>query len=239
MTISDSTIDERIAALPWTELGATLDERGFVQTPRLLSADECSDLDALYGSAAFRSTVTMSQHGFGRGEYKYFDHPLPDIVVALREAFYPRLAATANRWAAWLGEEASYPDVLESFLERCHRAGQMRPTPLMLRYSPGDWNALHRDLYGDVVFPFQVVILLDRPGVDFVGGELVLLEQRPRAQSRAHVVTLEQGAALIFTTRERPARGARGFYRAAVRHGVSTLVGGKRTTLGVIFHDAS
>lgn len=196
----EMTIEARIASLPWAQLEGALDAQGFAQTPRILSAEECAALNALYASAAFRSTVTMSQHGFGQGEYRYFANPLPEAVRALREAFYPRLATAANRWASWLGEHATYPDDLESFLDRCHRAGQRRPTPLMLRYAPGDWNALHRDLYGDVVFPFQVVIMLDRPGIDFAGGELVLLEQRPRAQSRAHVVTLEQGAALIFTT---------------------------------------
>jgi hypothetical protein len=179
----------------------------------------------------------MARHGFGQGEYKYFDHPLPDAVAAVRTAFYPPLAAVANRWAERLGEDVGYPDELAAFLERCHTAGQAQPTPLLLRYGPGDWNALHQDVYGEVAFPLQIVTLLDRPE-DFDGGELVLTEQRPRAQSRAHVQHLRQGAFLIFATRQRPAVGGRGYYRAAMRHGVSTLTRGRRTTLGVIFHDA-
>jgi hypothetical protein len=180
----------------------------------------------------------MARHGFGAGEYKYFDRPLPDPVGQLRAAFYPPLAATANRWAERLGEDERYPAQLDAFLARCHAAGQPRPTPLMLRYGPGDWNALHQDVYGDVAFPLQIVTVLERPGVDFEGGEFVLTEQRPRAQSRAHVQQLRQGAFLIFTTRHRPAEGSRGYHRAAMRHGVSTLTRGRRTTLGVIFHDA-
>ncbi len=231
-------IARRVAALPWPELHAELDFRGFAQTPVVLTPDECGDLSARYEGDGFRSTVVMSRHGFGSGEYKYFDQPLPAPVGELRAAFYPPLAEAANRWAGLLGEEVRYPGELESFLERCHEAGQLRPTPLMLRYGPGDWNALHQDVYGDVAFPLQIVALLDRPGVDFEGGEFVLAEQRPRAQSRAHVQQLRQGAFLIFTTRQRPAPGRRGYHRAAMRHGVSTLTRGQRTTLGVIFHDA-
>ncbi|MEA2265863.1 MAG: uncharacterized protein QOE27_1446 [Solirubrobacteraceae bacterium] len=231
-------IADRVDRLPWPELHEALDDHGFAQTPPVLSPPECRELAALYATGRFRSTVTMSRHGFGQGEYRYFEHPLPGPVDELRSAFYPPLAATANRWAERLGDETRYPDELGPFLARCHAAGQLRPTPLMLRYGPGDWNALHQDVYGDVAFPLQIVTVLDRPGVDFAGGEFVLAEQRPRAQSRAHVQELHQGAFLIFATRHRPAQGRRGYHRTAIRHGVSTLTRGRRTTLGVIFHDA-
>jgi uncharacterized protein len=237
-TLTRTTLADRVAALPWPELQATLDARGFVQTGSILSAQECRELSALYDEGRFRSTIDMARHRFGEGRYKYFDRPLPEPVAELRAAFYPPLAEAANRWAERLGEEADYPAELDAFLERCHAAGQTRPTPLILRYGPGDWNALHQDLYGDVAFPFQAVTVLDRPGEDFEGGEFVLLEQRPRAQSRAHVQPLERGAFLIFTTNRRPVEGARGYYRAAMRHGVSTLTAGTRTTLGLVFHDA-
>jgi uncharacterized protein len=236
---STGALEDRVASLPWPELQSALDAQGFVQTPTVLSARECSKLAGLYESGRFRSTVVMARHRFGQGEYKYFANPLPDAVARLRAAFYPPLAEAANRWAERLSEDIRYPDTLDSFLQRCHRAGQTRPTPLMLRYTPGDWNALHQDLYGEVAFPFQIVTVLERPGRDFEGGEFVLLEQRPRAQSRAHVRELERGAFLIFTTRQRPVQGSRGFYRAAMRHGVSTLTAGRRTTLGIIFHDAA
>jgi uncharacterized protein len=205
----------------------------------VLTAGECHALRGLYENGSFRTTIAMARHRFGEGEYRYFDHPLPDAVAQLREAFYPPLAEAANRWAERLGEDTRYPDRLADFLRLCHRAGQKRPTPLMLRYGVGDWNALHQDLYGDVAFPFQVVTVLDRPGTDFQGGEFVLLEQRPRVQSRAHVISLRRGAFLIFTTRQRPVQGTRGYYRAAMRHGVSTVTEGERTTLGLIFHDAA
>jgi uncharacterized protein len=231
-------LHERISALPWRELQEGLDARGFAQTPAVLEPDECRELAALYETGRFRSTIDMARHRFGEGEYKYFDRPLPEPIARLRAALYPPLAEAANRWAERLGEDVRYPAGLDEFLERCHEAGQTRPTPLILRYGPGDWNALHQDIYGDVAFPFQAVTLLDRPGEDFEGGEFVLLEQRPRAQSRAHVQPLRQGAFLIFTTRQRPVQGKRGFYRAAMRHGVSTLTAGSRTTLGVVFHDA-
>jgi hypothetical protein len=227
-----------IAELPWSELHAELDAHGFAQTPAVLSAKECRELAALYEGGRFRSTITMARHRFGEGEYKYFDHPLPEPIAQARAALYPPLADAANRWAERLGEDVRYPDTLDAFLDRCHEAGQTRPTPLILRYGAGDWNALHQDVYGDVAFPFQAVTLLDRPGEDFEGGEFVLLEQRPRAQSRAHVQPLRRGAFLIFTTRQRPAQGSRGFYRAAMRHGVSTVTAGRRTTLGIVFHDA-
>jgi hypothetical protein len=232
------TVAERVDRLPWPELHEALDDRGFAQTPPVLSPPECRELSALYETGQFRSTVTMARHGFGQGEYRYFEHPLPGPVYGLRSAFYPQLAEAANRWAERLGDETRYPDELDPFLAQCHAAGQLRPTPLMLRYGPGDWNALHQDVYGEVAFPLQIVTVLDRPGVDFDGGEFVLTEQRPRAQSRAHVQQLQTGAFLIFATRHRPASGRRGYHRTAIRHGVSTLTRGRRTTLGVIFHDA-
>lgn len=231
-------ITDRVRALPWPALQAALDDRGFAQTPDVLTAQECRELNELYESGSFRSTITMARHRFGAGEYRYFDNPLPDLVEQLREAFYPPLAEAANRWAERLGEPG-YPDRLEEFLERCHRSGQTRPTPLLLRYGAGDWNALHQDVYGEVAFPFQIVTVLDRSGRDFEGGEFVLTEQRPRAQSRAHVIQLRRGSFLIFTTSRRPVEGSRGYYRTAVRHGVSTVTAGRRTTLGVIFHDAA
>lgn len=237
-TLTRTTLADRVAALPWPQLQEALDARGFAQTGPILSAQEARDLSALYDEGRFRSTIDMARHRFGEGRYKYFDRPLPAPVAELRAAFYPPLAEAANRWAERLGEEADYPVDLDAFLERCHAAGQTRPTPLILRYGPGDWNALHQDLYGEVAFPFQAVTVLDRPGEDFEGGEFVLLEQRPRAQSRAHVQRLERGAFLIFTTNRRPVEGTRGYYRAAMRHGVSTLTAGTRTTLGLVFHDA-
>jgi hypothetical protein len=233
-----AAIEERVAALPWPDLQATLHAQGFAQSPTVLLPDECLELVELYETGRFRSTINMARHRFGAGTYKYFDHPLPDAIRELRAAFYPPLARVANEWAELLAEDARYPDELDQFLEQCHRAGQTRPTPLIFRYGPGDWNALHQDLYGDIAFPFQIVTVLSRPGHDFEGGEVVLVEQRPRAQSRAHVEQLRQGAFLIFTTRHRPARGTRGPYRAPMRHGVSTLTAGTRTTLGIIFHDA-
>jgi hypothetical protein len=232
------TIADRVSALPWPSLQAALDAQGFAQTPDVLTAHECRELNELYESGRFRSTITMARHSFGAGEYKYFENPLPDPVAQLRRAFYPLLAEAANRWAERLGGPG-YPARLSDFLERCHRAGQIRPTPLLLRYGAGDWNALHQDVYGEVAFPFQVVTVLDRPGRDFEGGEFVLTEQRPRAQSRAHVIQLRRGAFLIFTTSRRPVQGSRGYYRTAMRHGVSTVTSGRRTTLGVIFHDAT
>jgi hypothetical protein len=229
---------DRVNALDWERLGDELDGRGFAVTPALLTADECAALAALFDDGRFRSTVDMARHRFGEGRYRYFDHPLPDAVAALRGALYERLAPVANRWAELLGEDDRFPGSHEELLARCAAAGQERPTPLILRYGPGDWNALHQDLYGDVYFPFQAVTVLDEPGVDFDGGELVLLEQRPRAQSRAHVVRPERGAFLLFPTRQRPALGSRGHHRVGLRHGVSTVTRGRRTALGIIFHDA-
>jgi hypothetical protein len=216
-----------------------LDTYGCAVLPRLLSADTCAEIAAWYGEPArFRATVTMARHGFGRGEYRYFAYPLPDPVQRLRSELYPELAAIANRWNAALGEPGRFPGDHAAYLARCHAAGQVRPTPLLLRYEPGDYNCLHQDLYGEHVFPLQVAILLDRPGRDFEGGEFVLTEQRPRMQSRVEVVPLSQGDAVVFPVRTRPVRGARGVYRVNLRHGVSRLRAGRRHTLGIIFHDA-
>src|SRR4051812_938602 len=226
-----------IDSLPWDALHEELDRTGFATTPPVLTRDECEQLQALYDSGTFRSRIEMARHRFGEGEYKYFDHPLPDPVTALREQLYPHLARAANRWAEWLGEE-TYPATLDEFLEQCHEAGQTKPTPLILRYHPGGYNALHQDLYGDVAFPFQALTVLSRKGEDFEGGESVLIEQRPRQQSRAHVISPDQGELLLFPTRHRPAKGSKGHYRATLRHGVATLTRGERLGLGVIFHDA-
>jgi hypothetical protein len=235
---SDS-LSDRVAALDWDQIGTALDEYGCATTGPLLSAETCAWLAALYADdTMFRSRVVMARHSFGRGEYRYFAHPLPDPVAQLRAAFYPHLAEIANRWNASMAVAARFPANHDEFLDRCHRAGQTRPTPLLLRYGAGDYNRLHQDLYGELVFPLQVTILLSRPGQDFTGGEFVLTEQRPRMQSRAEVVTLSQGEGVIFPVHQRPVRGTRGTYRVTMRHGVSRLRSGERTTLGVIFHDA-
>jgi hypothetical protein len=228
-----------IDALPWDDLTAQLDERGFAITPPLLTAAECNELAGLFDGGHFRSTIDMARHRFGDGRYRYFDHPLPETIATLRTGFYAHLAPIANRWEQLLGGDAhAFPSTHDELLARCHTAGQTRPTPLILRYRPGDWNALHQDLYGDVFFPFQVLTVLSRPGVDFEGGQFVLLEQRPRAQSRAHVLEPPRGAFVIFPTRQRPQEGKRGHYKIGLRHGVSTITAGSRTALGVIFHDA-
>lgn len=242
MTDSATTthpVGARIDALDWDDLARQLDEHGFAITPVLLTEDECAGLADLFESDRFRSTVEMARHRFGDGRYRYFAHPLPDPIAAARTAFYAHLAPVANRWAGLLtGDNPTFPDTHERLLERCRAAGQQRPTPLMLRYHAGDWNALHQDLYGDVFFPFQVLTVLSDPDHDFEGGEFVLLEQRPRAQSRAHVLRPPRGAFVIFPTRERPNRGAAGYHRVGLRHGVATVTAGTRTALGVIFHDA-
>jgi len=235
-----SSIDERAAALPWERIATELDERGCAATGPLLSAGECRDLAALYGQdPGFRKTVVMQRHAFGRGEYRYFDYPLPPLVQGLRHALYPQLATRANHWQTLLGEPASFPPTLAAWLDRCHAAGQTKPTPLLLHYGPDDYNCLHRDLYGDHVFPLQATVLLSEPEEDFSGGEFVLVEQRPRQQSVAEVVSLQQGEAVIFAVNRRPAKGTRGYYRGAMRHGVSRLHRGERYTLGIIFHDAA
>jgi len=226
-------------SLDWARIGADLDAQGWALTGPLLTPDQCAEVAGFYGDdARFRSRVVMARHGYGQGEYRYFAYPLPKPVQALRERFYPPLREIANRWAVRLGEERRFPATLEEMLARCHETGQLRPTPLLLTYGPGDYNCLHQDLYGEHVFPLQAAILLDAPGRDFTGGEFVLVEQRPRQQSRAQVVPLSQGEAVIFAVRERPAEGSRGVHRRALRHGVSTVHSGRRRTLGIIFHDA-
>jgi hypothetical protein len=240
MTATTTTLTDRVATLPWQDLRAQLDERGFAVTPPVLEPAECRELADLFDGGRFRSTIDMARHRFGDGRYRYFDHPLPDPIAQLRGAFYDRLAPIANDWSELLGDAPdAFPPTHPELLERCRAAGQERPTPLILRYGAGDWNALHQDLYGEVYFPFQVLTILSEPGVDFDGGEFVLLEQRPRAQSRAHVLVPEQGAFVIFPTRQRPQAGRRGYHRVGLRHGVSTITRGSRTALGIIFHDAT
>lgn len=229
----------RLDRYDWTAVAAELDSQGCAVLPALLTPDECVTLAGLYPEESlFRSHVVMARHGFGRGEYRYFRYPLPGLVQGMRSALYPRLAPIANGWNERLGREARYPEAHADYLAQCHAAGQRRPTPLLLRYGPGDYNCLHQDLYGDLVFPLQAAILLSAPGQDFTGGEFVLTEQRPRMQSRAEVTPLGQGDAVIFAVNERPVQGARGPYRVAMRHGVSRIRTGTRHTLGVIFHDA-
>jgi hypothetical protein len=229
-----------VAAIDWDEIAASLDERGYATTPPLLSAAECRDLAALYPrEEVFRSRVVMQRHNFGRGEYKYLRYPLPELVHQLRQAIYPHLAPIANGWRERLREEGRFPPSLDAYLAQCHKAGQQRPTPLILKYEPGDYNCLHQDLYGDLVFPLQLTILLSAPGQGFTGGEFLLVEQRPRAQSRGEVVPLRQGEAVIFPVHHRPVQGTRGSYRVTMRHGVSRLRSGERYTLGIIFHDAA
>ncbi|HEX8601281.1 MAG TPA: 2OG-Fe(II) oxygenase [Pseudoduganella sp.] len=225
--------------LDWQRIGDELDAFGCARVPGLLAPGDCALLAAAYDDAAlFRSRIVMARHGFGRGEYQYFRYPLPDLVQALRTALYEPLAAIANRWHAALGVDDRYPPQHADYLARCHAAGQARPTPLLLRYGEGDYNCLHQDLYGEHVFPLQAAFLLSRPGADSTGGEFVLTEQRPRMQSRAEVVPLSQGDAVVFAVRERPVQGARGTYRVNMRHGVSRLRSGRRHMLGIIFHDA-
>ena len=228
-----------LAAYDWADVGRSLDMRGNAVLPDLLAARQCDELAALYPrESGFRSRVVMARHGFGRGEYKYFAYPLPPLLDELRHALYARLAPLANRWNLQMGMVARYPDGLDHFLRQCHEAGQSRPTPLILRYGPGDYNCLHQDLYGEHVFPLQVAILLSEPGVDFTGGEFVMTEQRPRMQSRPEVVPLRKGDGVIFAVHHRPVQGTRGTYRVNMRHGVSRLRSGQRHTVGIIFHDA-
>jgi hypothetical protein len=230
----------RVDAIDWPGAAADLDRDGWVLASQLLTARECAAIAGLYADDRhFRSRVVMARHGFGRGEYKYFAYPLPGIIAALRTAMYPRLVPIANRWNQAMGIAVRYPDVHADYLARCHRAGQTRPTPLLLQYGAGDFNALHQDLYGEHVFPLQMTVLLSAPERDFTGGEFVLTEQRPRMQSRAEVVPLRQGDGVIFAVRHRPVAGARGTYRVTMRHGVSRVRSGHRHTAGVIFHDAT
>ena len=234
-----SDIAARIDAIDWTQARDELDAQGCAVLNNLLTADQCRELAALYpDDTCFRSRIAMARHGFGRGEYKYFAYPLPDVIAQLRPMLYARLYQVANRWNEAMGIDIRYPPAHQAFLERCHAAGQTRPTPLLLQYGAGDYNCLHQDLYGEHVFPLQVAILLSEPGRDFTGGEFVLTEQRPRMQSRAEVVPLAQGDAVAFAVHHRPAQGTRGFYRVNLRHGVSRIRSGHRHTVGVIFHDA-
>jgi hypothetical protein len=233
-------VQARLVPADWEEIGTDLDARGSAVIERALSPAHCRATAALYeADERFRSKVVMERHGFGRGEYKYFNYPLPPLVADLRTSLYPHLAAIANRWNAALGIDVRYPAAHSAFLARCHAAGQTKPTPLMLRYGAGDYNCLHQDLYGEHVFPLQATILLSDPDRDFTGGEFVLTEQRPRMQSRPEVVPLHQGDAVIFAVRHRPVQGLRGVYRVNMRHGVSRVRRGHRQTLGVIFHDAA
>ena len=233
------TLSDRLAALDWSRIATDLDAEGCAVLSGMLSAQECAAQSSLFAQQEpFRSRVVMARHGFGRGEYKYFAYPLPDLVATLRAALYPQLAEIANRWNEAMGVDVRYPDDHAVFLDRCHRNGQTRPTPLLLQYGEGDYNCLHQDLYGEHVFPLQVAFLLSTPGVDFTGGEFVLTEQRPRMQSRAEVVSLDRGYGVIFAVHHRPVRGARGYYRVNLRHGVSKLRSGHRHCLGIIFHDA-
>jgi hypothetical protein len=230
----------RVADLVWPAIGAELDAVGVALAGKVLDPAACRAVVDLYDDdARFRSTIDMARHQYGEGQYRYFARPLPPIVTALRAAFWPHLLPIARDWAAKRSESAPWPDGLDDWLARCHEAGQRRPTPLMLRYGPGDWNALHRDLYGDLVFPLQVALGLEEPGVDYTGGEFVVVEQRPRAQSRATATTIPRGHALVFTTRDRPVRSARGWSAGPVRHGVSVVRSGLRHTLGLVFHDAA
>ena len=237
--VSSVDINARVDAVDWASVSTHLDGCGWAMLKTLLTADECESIAGLYeDDRRFRSRVVMASHGFGRGEYKYFAYPLPDTVATLRAALYPRLAPIANRWNESMGIDVRFPDGLAEFIRRCHKAGQTRPTPLLLQYGAGDFNALHQDVYGEHVFPLQTTILLSEPEKDFTGGEFVLTEQRPRMQSRAEVVPLRRGDAVVFAVRDRPVRGTRGTYRVRMRHGMSRLRSGHRHTVGVIFHDA-
>ncbi|EIL99204.1 proline hydroxylase [Rhodanobacter thiooxydans] len=230
----------RLHGYDWAGIADELDTHGSAMLEALLSPQECIVLAGMYADdQRFRSRVVMGQHGFGRGEYRYFDYPLPELVAALRGGIYPLLAPIANRWNAAMGLATRYPATHAEFIARCHAAGQQRPTPLLLQYGAGDYNCLHQDLYGELVFPLQLAVLLSEPGRDFNGGEFVLTEQRPRVQSRAEVVPLRQGDAVLFAVHQRPVQGTRGSYRVNLRHGVSRLRGGRRHTLGIIFHDAA
>jgi hypothetical protein len=231
---------QRMARIDWPAATAALDAQGWALVPQLLSSKECDATASLYARHdGFRSRVVMARHGFGQGEYRYFSYPLPPLVGTLRGALYEHLAPVANAWHARMGIAVTFPKTHAEYLDRCHRAGQRRPTPLLLQYEEGDYNCLHQDLYGELVFPLQATVLLSAPGEDFLGGEFVLTEQRPRMQSRASVVPLAKGDAVIFAVNNRPHKGARGDYRVVMRHGVSKIRHGRRHTLGIIFHDAA
>ncbi|MCR8643779.1 2OG-Fe(II) oxygenase [Paenibacillus sp. N1-5-1-14] len=230
----------RMESLDWEKLRGMMNEQGYAVIPNLLDKEQCEQIISTYEQdELFRTTINMARYRFGVGEYKYYQSPLPSLLDQLRAGLYPELARLANVWHQHLGLEANYPDSLPKFLEQCHARGQQRPTPLILRYEAGGYNCLHQDLYGEVYFPFQVVMVLTEQGVDYTGGEFLLVEQRPRAQSRGHAIVIEQGSALIFPTQYRPILGSRGYYRATMRHGVSTINAGVRYSLGIIFHDAT
>ena len=238
-TIDLPAASAAVDAIDWPRIGSDLDARGCAVIDGLLTPQQCGDLAAMYADdAPFRSRIVMGRHGFGRGEYKYFNYPLPDLIAELRPALYAPLREVANRWNQTMGIDVRYPPTHAAFLERCHAAGQTRPTPLLLQYAADDYNCLHQDLYGEHVFPLQVAILLSEPGRNFTGGEFVLTEQRPRMQSRVEVVPLRQGDAVAFAVHHRPVQGTRGFYRVNLRHGVSRIRSGHRHTVGIIFHDA-
>nr|WP_297456981.1 2OG-Fe(II) oxygenase [uncultured Halomonas sp.] len=239
MVTAVNVIADRVDSFDWRRLAEELDAHGCAAIDNMLNARECGELAALYtADELFRSRVVMGRHGFGRGEYRYFDYPLPALVAGLRESIYPHLVPVANRWNEAMRIDVRYPDRHADFIARCHDAGQCRPTPLLLQYGTDDYNCLHQDLYGEHVFPLQVAVLLSEPGDDFTGGEFVLTEQRPRMQSRPEVVSLGRGDAVIFAVHHRPVQGKRGAYRVNLRHGVSRLRSGHRQTLGIIFHDA-
>lgn len=239
LAVNAEDIALRIGALEWAAVATHLDDNGWAVLSNLLSPGACGSIANLYSTDdVFRSHIIMARHGFGRGEYKYFSYPLPDIIANLRTALYPRLAPIANRWNESMGTDVRYPSAHADFIKRCHKAGQTLPTPLLLQYVAGDYNCLHQDLYGEHVFPLQVAILLSEPERDFTGGEFVLTEQRPRMQSRAAVVPLRRGDAVVFAVHNRPVQGTRGTYRVNLRHGVSQIRSGQRHTVGIIFHDA-
>ncbi|OOG64487.1 proline hydroxylase [Rhodanobacter sp. B04] len=236
----DSDANARLQVFDWASIASELDAQGCAVLEALLSPQECQALASLYArESCFRSRIVMGRHGFGRGEYQYFRYPLPTAVADLRTALYPRLVPIANRWNAAMGLAVDYPDAHAAFIQRCHAAGQQRPTPLLLKYGTGDYNCLHQDLYGEHAFPLQVALLLSEPERDFSGGEFVLTEQRPRMQSQPMVVPLRQGDAVVFAVHHRPVQGARGIYRVNLRHGVSRVRAGRRHTLGIVFHDAT
>jgi hypothetical protein len=237
---AERNLQNRLSKIGQGALEAELDDCGYATVPGLLNARDCRDLVGLYASETrFRRHVDMSRHGYGRGEYKYFSYPLPPIVAVLREGLYPKLAPIANHWNQRMGLDARFPDDHETYLDQCHAAGQTRPTPLLLRYGAGDYNRLHQDVYGALLFPLQMTVLLSEPDRDFTGGEFILTEQRPRMQSRAEIVRLKRGDAVIFPVRTRPVHGTRRDFRVTMRHGVSRLLSGARHTLGIIFHDAT
>lgn len=232
-------IKARVENLDWESIQNELDEQGFAKLPAILTKEECEFFMEMYGEEeSYRTTINMTRYRFGNGEYKYFSYPLPDILQHLRESFYLELAKTANRWLSYLKKTEQYPEQLQDFLNTCEEFNQTRPTPLLLKYETGGFNCLHQDLYGDLFFPFQVVFVLNQREKDFSGGESLIVEQIPRAQSRGHVITLEQGSALIFPTNHRPVLGKKGYYKNTVRHGVSTVISGERYGLGIIFHDS-